>query len=199
MGQTQRMLTLAFLSPTPDDHWANRLTAHRHVSRHPFCHVELFFESINQCFSVQWGEVAGFRVKNLSNPNYRVVSLSVSVQEYNSCLEFCRSAASQGMGFDEPGMWRSWFGTVLCCVTACEPASHTKNSTYCSKIITEALQFAGVAEVDHLVPSATTPSRLYECVHLSPRMACNSVPFKRQALVMYSSMGHSSLPAAWIR
>jgi hypothetical protein len=185
----QRMLTLAFLCPTPGDHWVNRLTAKPWVSRHPFCHVELFFESINQCFSILWGETVGFRVKNLSNPNYKVVSLSVSVKEYNCCLEFCRSAAAQQIGFDEAGMWRSWFSPAFCCVAACEPASHTKNSTFCSKIITEALQFAGVAEVDRLAPSGTTPSRLYECVHLSPRMACSSVPFKRQALIMYSSMG----------
>lgn len=188
----QRMLTLAFLCPTPDDHWANRLTSSPYVSEHPYCHVELYFESLNQCFSVVWDEIVGFRVKNLSNPNYRVVSLAVSSKEYDCCLEFCRIASTHNLGFDDRGMWSSWFSHSLCCCLACESSSQQKGATFCSKIITEALQFAGVKEVDGLLPSSTTPSRLYECVRNSSRLACNSVPFKRQALMMYSSIGHGS-------
>ena len=66
-----RTLTLAFVRVTPRDHWRNRLTAA--VSRHKVCHVELHFESTNQCFSILWGETAGLRCKSLANPHYELV------------------------------------------------------------------------------------------------------------------------------
>ena len=177
VGQ-QRILTLAFLTPAEDDHRMNRLVAS--VSRHPYCHVELYFEGTQQSFSVMWGETAGFRSKNLSNPNYTLVSLCVSQKEFDSTLEFCRSAARQGLGFDERGMWASWFPRIGCCY---EPTSQQRGMTFCSKIITEALQFGGVREVESARPSTTTPSVLFECVRGSGRIACNSVPFKRHALL----------------
>ncbi len=176
----QRILTIAFLRPGLTDHWVNRLTSR--VSVHPFCHVELFFETINQCFSIVWGEIAGFRPKNLANPNYQLVSLAVSTREYDACLEFCRSAASQAILFDNLAMWRSWFHPALSC-TPCDPSSQQKGRTFCSKIITEALQFAGVREVDGILPASTTPSVLYHAVCSSPRVICSGVPFKRQALM----------------
>jgi hypothetical protein len=181
----QRILTLAFLSPSATDHWVNRLAAN--VSGHPFCHVELFFESVGQSFSIMWGEMAGFRNKNLSNPNYSLISLSVSAKEYDSSLEFCRSVANQNLAFDDRGMWISWFPSLVCC-SACEAPSHQKGRTFCSKIITEALQFAGLQEVELLSPAATTPARLFECVRRSNRIACNSVPFKRDAFVILSTV-----------
>lgn len=185
MSCQQSVLTLAFLVPNPDDHWLNRLTAA--VSAHPVCHVELYFESIDQCFSIVSGEKAGFRCKNLSNPNYQLVSLLVSSKEYDRTLEFCRSIANQAMGFDERGMWASWFPSVLCC-TSCDSCSQHKGMTFCSKIITEAMQFASVREVEGLVAACTTPSVLFASVKKSSRTACNSVPFKRQALIMCPSL-----------
>ena len=180
--QPKRMLTLAFLRPDPiHDPWMNRMTGK--ISTHPLCHVELFFESINQCFSVMWGEKAGFRVKNMSNPNYQLVSLAVSAKEYDQCLEFCNNTVQQGLTFDDCAMWRS-----MCTIGWCESHSHTKGKTFCSKIITEALQFAGIAEVESLHPACTTPSRLFQAVHLSRRMVCNSVPFKRQAMTVGASI-----------
>jgi hypothetical protein len=185
MAKQQRILTLAFLRPSPDDHWVNHLAAN--MSTHPFCHVELYFEGLQQSFSIMWGETAGFRPKNLSNPNYTLVSLTVSVKEHDASLEFCRSVCSQGIGFDNRGMWLSWIGAVATC-SVCDIPSQKKGATFCSKIITEALQFGELREVEALRPCTVTPSRLYECVMHSSRMACNSVPFKRQALVMFSTL-----------
>jgi len=172
----QRVLTLAFLTPTATDHWVNRLTSY--VGKHSICHVELFFESINQCFSIMWGEVAQFRSKNLSNPNYRVISLAVSQREYDLCLEFCRNMSTHNLAFDDSGMWRTW---LPCSV--CERSSQDAGCTFCSKIISEALQFGSIPEVEHINPCRTSPSSLYECIRASPRIVCNSVPFKRQMLV----------------
>lgn len=185
MARPQRILTLAFLHPSPDDHWINRLAAR--ASTHSFCHVELYFESIQQSFSIMWGETAGFRAKNLSNPNYSLVSLSVTAKEYDACLDFCRSAASQALAFDERGMWASWFPSVTPCCH--EPTSQQRGATFCSKIIAEALQFGEVQETLDLRPSFTTPSRLYERVRQSQRIACSGVPFKRQALMTLSTIG----------
>jgi hypothetical protein len=186
MVAQQRILTLAFLRSNPEDHWINRLTAR--VSAHPFCHVELFFESIGESFSVVWGETAGFRSKNLSNPNYELISLLVTQKEYDTSLEFCRTVSKHALRFDDHGMWLSWCAPANPCCGACDSSSSVKGITFCSKIITEALQFAGVREVETLRPSAATPSRLYSCVRHSTRMACSSVPFKRQAFIMLSSM-----------
>lgn len=191
-SRQQRILTIAFLRSEEGDHWMNRLTSR--VSKHPFCHVELFFESTNQCFSIVWGETACFRTKNLSNPNYQLVSLAVSRQEYDTCLAFCRSAASQSLSFDDLGMWRSWFPCVFTC-TACDPSSQQKGCTFCSKIIAEALHFAGVNEVQHLLPASTTPSVLFDAVSASPRLICSGVPFKRQALMQFSGIPLLVMPS----
>ena len=185
MVMDQKILTIAFLCPSEDDHWVNRLTGR--MSKHPFCHVELFFESINQCFSIVWGETACFRAKNLSNPNYKLVSLDVAPREYDTCLEFCRVAGNQQLVFDDWGMWRSWFPQSLVC-TCCDAGSQRKGRTFCSKIITEALQFAGIREVESLLPSSTTPSCLYRAVSVSQRVICCGVPVKRQALLRVSTM-----------
>jgi len=54
--------------------------------------------------------------------------------------------------------------------------------TFCSKIVTEALQFAGVNEVEHLIPCTTTPSCLYEAFMGSPRRVLSSVGYRREQL-----------------
>ena len=174
------VLSLAFVSPTPDDHWLNRLTAW--ASRHPFYHVELHLETVDKCFSIQFGDTARLRTKSMANPNYRIVSLSVSSHEYENCLQFCQAAETWDLGFDDPGMYRSWYGTGCC-----ESSSQMVGRTFCSKIITEALQYGHVPEVEHLNPALATPSRLYAAVASSPRVVCSSVPFKRESLARLSS------------
>ena len=182
----QRILTVAFLGASTGDFWENRLTCQ--MSTHPFCHVELFFESVNQCFSIAWGETACFRTKNLSNPLYKLVSLSVSAKEYESCLDFCRTACTHALAFDDGAMWRSWFPPALSC-TYCDSSSLHRGRTFCSKIVTEALQFASVSEVERVIPAATTPSVLYQALSSSPRVICSGVPFKRKALLQFSVLG----------
>ena len=187
MVASHRVLTLAFLRPSDTDHWINRLSAK--VSTFPFCHVELYFETVQQCFSIMWNERAGFRQKNLSNPNYELISLLVSPKEYDSCLEFCRTSANQQLAFDERGMWMSWclWG---CPCAACDRTSSEVGATFCSKIITEALQFAGVKEVQNMRPASVTPSRLHGCVRGSSRMACGSVPYKQNVFLAQSTLNH---------
>ena len=153
-------ITVAFVSPTPNDDWVNRLTAR--VSRHPFCHVELHFETVNKCFSILYGETARLRPKTA---------------EYDACLQFCVAAETWQLTFDDVGMWRSWYGCGCC-----ERSSRDLGRTFCSKIVTEALQYGDVAEAEHINPALATPSRIYEALRGSSRLICASVPYKRESL-----------------
>jgi len=172
----QRVLTLAFLRPTAEDPFLNRMTGI--LSSHNVCHVELHFDTINQCFSIVYGEHAGLRLKNLSNPNYELVSISVTTQQYENCLQFCRLASQWQLEFDDPAMYRSYF-----CPGCCEPSSSAAGRTFCSKIITEALQHAGIPDFINLNPAVMTPSRLMQVALRSPCRLCSSVPFKCNAMI----------------
>ena len=57
-----------------------------------------------------------------------------------------------------------------------------KGSTFCSKIVAEALQFAGNCEVEDLIPCTTTPSCLFAAFQDSQRKVLSSVPYKREQL-----------------
>ncbi len=162
-----RLLTLAFLRPALDDHIENRLTAA--MSAHGICHTELVFED-GVAFSIVQGSTAGLRARTLSNPNYETVTLSVTAAEYATCLRFCREIHNHALGFDTMGMYLCLF----------HPGCFHRNSldvgkTFCSKVITEALQHACVAEVDGLDPSSTTPSGLYHVIRGSGRRMCHTV------------------------
>lgn len=173
---TKRVLTLAFLRPTLDDPFMNRLTGR--VSRHNVCHVELHFDLLNQCFSIIYGEHASLRFKNLSNPNYELVSISVTAHQYENCLNFCKSMSQKKLDFDDHAMYRSFL-----CPGCCERRSSDVGKTFCSKIITEALQHAGVPGFVDLNPAVMTPSRLMDVAMDSPFKICNSVPYKCQAMI----------------
>lgn len=163
-----RLLTLAFLRPSPDDFLENRLTAA--ASWHGICHAELVFEDGN-AFSIVMNGVAALRPRSLSNPLYETVTLSVPPREYQACLRFCREAHNRALGFDATGMY-------LCAIHpgAClHRGSLELGKTFCSKIISEALLHAGVAEAEGLVPSCTSPSALYAAVRGSGRRTCHSV------------------------
>jgi len=174
-ARTTHTLNVAFMVPTEQDDWVNRLTAR--ASKHPVCHTEIHFETVNQCFSVSTVENAGLRAKSLGNPQYRIVSLGVTAGEYAACLSFCQAATTWDLPLDEMAMWRSYYAPGCC-----ELDSRRAGKTFCSKIVTEALQYAGVSEVAHLNPAITTPSRLYEALYRSPRIICASVPYKRRAM-----------------
>lgn len=170
-------LTLAFLRPSASDNVMNRLTAC--ASRHGICHVELVFEG-GLAFSIYHNTAPFLRQRSMSNPGYEFVSLAVQPREYRAALQFCRSAVADGYAFDNLGLYLSTVHAGACLE---KPSSQT-GKTFCSKIITEALQFAEVEEVDGLSPSAVTPSSLYAAVRDSQRRVCYCVkPAKSGAQV----------------
>ena len=173
----QRMLTLAVLRPAPDDFLENRVTAA--VSRHGVCHAELVFDN-GVAFSIQQGGTTALRQRTMSNPNYETVTLAVSPSEYTACMQFCNLSHRNQYTFDTLGMY---FSVVH--PSCFHRPSSAVGKTFCSKIITEALQFGGVSEVDHLVSSAVSPSTLYSCFRSSPRRICPSLrlaPLRLQLL-----------------
>jgi hypothetical protein len=163
----QRMLTLAVLRPPPDDFIENRLTAA--VSWNGVCHAELVFDD-GLAFSIYQGGVTSLRKRTLSNPNYETVTLAVSPAEYAACLQFCSHSHRQQYTFDTLGMYISMVHP-----RCFHRSSAAVGRTFCSKIITEALQFASVPEAGGLVPSAATPSGLYSRFISSPRRMCHSL------------------------
>ena len=174
MGYTQRVLTLAFLRPGPNDPSFNHLVAK--VCKHGICHTEIVFED-NMAFSIFAGQRVFFKQRTFSKPEYELISLSVSDKEYSSIYSFCKQAAQFNIGFTDVGMLAAYFQPRDCpCVNT--TASMHAGVTFCSKIVTEALQTAGLSEVEHLKPCATTPSCLYDSVRDSQRRLLNSVPYK---------------------
>ena len=178
MMQRQRILTLAFLFPNADDAFLNRLVAK--MSKHKVCHVEIVFED-DLAFSIFAGTNVFFRPRSFSNPDYHLISISIPNAEYQSIYNFCKSAATHDIGFSDYGMYTSYLQPRGC------PFLNTGDSvamgrTFCSKIVTEALQFAGNAEVEHLIPCTTTPSCLFSAFEDSQRKVLNSVPYKREQL-----------------
>lgn len=167
-----RNLTFAFFSPREEDHWMNKLVAK--VSKFPYCHVELYFESTNQCFSILWGSVAELRTKTLQSDCYEIVTLAVSLAEYDACLESCRQISMQRKTFDDRGMFLSYCGWNCC---------RARNSTFCSQVICDCLQAGNVYEVQRLNADNATPSQLYACIMHSQRRICASVPYKRAQML----------------
>jgi hypothetical protein len=168
MAQAQRTLTLAFLRPAPDDALMNRLTAR--ASKHGICHAELVFDG-GVAFSIYHDQSPFLKHRTMSNPGYELVTLSVSNREYKSAYGFCQSVVAEQYKFDNAGLWLASVHPGGCL----DKPSCRLGKTFCSKIITEALQFADVCEVRDLYPSATTPSRLYEAVKDSGRRMCHTV------------------------
>lgn len=174
MGYPQRVLTLAFLRPGPDDPPFNHLVAK--ACKHGICHAEIVFED-SMAFSIFAGQSLFFKQRTFSNPEYELISLSVSDSEYSAAYAFCRQAAQYDIHFTDAGMLAAYFQPKRCpCVNTA--ASLHSGATFCSKIVTEALQSAGVSEVEHLNPCTTTPSCLYDAVRDSQRKLLNSVPYK---------------------
>ena len=172
------MLTLAFVRPGEDDPTFNHIVAR--MCKNGICHAELIFED-NMAFSIYAGQKVFFRPRTLSNPKYELISLAISQSEYQNAYGFCKQSAENDIGFTDVGMLAAYFQPKSCpCINT--SASVVTGHTFCSKIVTEALQFAGVAEADDLTPCTTTPSCLYDAVKDSHRKLIGSVPYKCEQL-----------------
>lgn len=171
-----RIITVAFLFPGQGDDWFNRLVAW--ASKHPCCHVELVFED-DMSFSIFSNSNLFFKKRTFSNPEYQLVSLSVSNLEYITAYSFCTAAMSHDISFHELGIYAAY--AQPCPMLFTRPSIEA-GRTFCSKVVTEALQAARVREAEGLEPCMTTPSRLYETLKDSDRRINHSVKFKMNQL-----------------
>ena len=175
----QRIITLAFLFPSErDDSRLNKLVAR--FSKYKTCHVELVFED-DMAFSIFAGTNAFFKQRTFSNPDYSLVSVSVSHLEYSSLYTFCQSAVTHELSFSDFGMVLCYAQPRQCPIFNTAPSMET-GSTFCSKIVTEALLFAETPEAEHLIPCTTSPSCLYEAFKDSPRRIISSSGYRQQQL-----------------
>lgn len=177
------ILTVAFLFPGPEDEdWVNRLVAK--VSRVKCCHAELVFDD-QMAFSIFKGENVFFRKRTFANPEYQLLSLFVSQAEYSAAYRFCEQAHTRDVGFTDVGMVAAY--AQPCPMVNTRP-SYELGYTFCSKIVTEALQAGGVEEVEHLCPCTTTPSTLYCALRESRRLVGHTVPYKCQRMLEVGSV-----------
>jgi hypothetical protein len=174
----QCILTLAFLFPTDEDAFLNRLVAK--MSKHKVCHVELVFED-DMAFSIFAGGDVFFRQRSFSNPDYHIISITVPSSEYHAAYSYCKSAVEHEISFSNYGMYASYMQPKGCPFLNTGTSVHI-GSTFCSKIVTEALQFAGNCETEHLIPCTTTPSCLFAAFQDSQRKVLSSVSYKREQL-----------------
>jgi hypothetical protein len=175
----QRILILAFLFPNGQENpTLNKIVAK--MSKYKTCHVEIVFED-DMAFSIFAGSSVFFKQRSFSNPDYSLVSLSISNTEYNSIYNFCQSIVTHNLGFTDAGMIFSYVQPKNCPFFNTAPSAQV-GYTFCSKIVTEALQFAETPEVEHLIPCTTTPSCLYEVFKDSPRKILSSVSYKQEQL-----------------
>lgn len=174
-------LTLAFLRPLADDKWFNVLSAK--LSSEGICHVELVFDG-GLAFSIYDDRPPFLKQRTMKNPGYEFVTLSVSHQEYTAALQFCRLSVSRAYSFDQKGMLISPIHLGTCV----ERHSSELGKTFCSKIITEALQHADVSEVERLCASSATPTRLYNAIKDSSRRTCHNFLLNKQAMPITSSL-----------
>ena len=175
--QDSSILTAAFLFPEADDNDLFNLFVAK-ISRNGCCHVELVFED-DMAFSIFSKSNLFFRRRSFANPEYRLVSLNVSSDQYSKAYNFCTDAVKHDIAFNEIGIYTAYMQPCPMFYTG---SSRDEGITFCSKIVTEALQAAGINEVDDLTPCTTTPSTLYTALNYSERKIGHSLSYKREQL-----------------
>ena len=180
--QRSCVISILFLRPQPvGDAWINRLTAWLGWLFHGegFCHTEICvsYNGAQVSSSVYQGEtVCLTQVKSFANPGYVVLCMAVTNQELSEIIKFMSEAHRQKVRFDATGMYLALLPVHIC--------RSTKGKTFCSKYVTDVLQFAGIAAVQGVNSSIVTPSRLYKLLKNDPecRQMVGSVQFKQASL-----------------
>jgi hypothetical protein len=173
---------LMFYDPPDNDHLINRTV--KNIDG-PFSHVELVFPCYRKKTQVvmtgqnyqtkpiekqtrllygssifQNGTVF-FQEKEYQRDGYTSIGLRINKRMHEALVFFCQDAAARGVKFDYLGMARACLPIVL--------MPHDPMLTFCSKFVTDALQFAGIEEAKELESRITTPSALYRHVRTKLR------------------------------
>ena len=153
-------ILLLFYKPSSTDPVLNRLVA---VFDPPYCHVEMAFpERYGEepwqrdiwGSSIYQGECIFYKNRSYQRDGYVCITLEVSLLQQIKVKNYCRRQAEAGVRFNSNAMYMAYLPVQL---------MHT-NGTFCSKHITEALQYGGVVHVKDLNAALSTPSRLHKHV-----------------------------------
>jgi hypothetical protein len=165
MDTQKKLLVLAFKRPERGDPWINHLAG---WWCNGFCHVELILETVGErehlAFSIEGGGKSRMAIKTFAGQDYEYITLIVSMAEHKRVCDFCDSAAYIKYPYGNFAM--------VCAIlpSGCVSSRSSKFwGTFCSKIVTEALQKGGIEEVDTLNPSYTTPGTLHRAMQHSNR------------------------------
>jgi hypothetical protein len=199
-GDTERMnnnaVHVLFLNPARDDPVLNRITSYIGKLTHGVeaCHVELSMPH-NDGFltsSIYNGETVNATMsKKFSNPGYDVHTLMVSDIQLGKMKNMVLSVHNRKDSFDRMGMY-------LACLPVQVPRLSKKNTTFCSKYITEVLQAGGVPEVQTLNSNITTPSKLLKTLIPASRKTVGSVTHKMRSLEKGAVFSYTSIPTAQV-
>lgn len=182
----EHVIHVLFLETQPDDPWLNRATANigERVHGRGFCHVEITMPNIysgNSAYvssSIYNGETVTLtQTKTFANPQYVQHSMTVSTRELRDMLKFVNSSHERRVGFDQLGMY--------CALLPFEIRSKPENSTFCSRYVTECLQFADLPYMRELNSALVTPSKLYKILTTKNNQptVLGSVGYKQRVLL----------------
>jgi len=164
----KRKINCLFYYPHEDDHIMNRLVA---AFNGPYCHTELAFED-GMATSVLTGQEVFFCKKNYSNPNYKILTCSVTTGQYEKIRNFCENVAQKKTKFSMTSMLLSALPFQI--------ARRDENNTFCSRYVTEALQAGGVENTKKLNPMITTPTSLFKALDSDATRMIDTVPARLQ-------------------
>lgn len=149
---------LLFYKPAADDPLLNRVVA---FFDRPFCHVELAipkrvgdepWDRVMLASSIYQHQTVFLRHKTYDRKGYVSFGIEVSMAQLYKIKAFCRHHADRGTPFHRFAMYAAYLPVQLV---------HT-DATFCSKHVTQALQYADVPLVHGVNPALTTPSTLYK-------------------------------------
>lgn len=159
-----RKINVMFYTPPHTDSFLNRAVSWYDP---PYSHVELSFEDGHAC-SIFNGESVFMQQRSYANPNYDVLTIGVSHDSYLKVLTFCKKLHKQKVGFDSWGMFSS-------VIPFCSQ-SPRHDATFCSRLVTEALQQASLAALEGENSVKMTPSRLHRLIKVVPDTMLDTVP-----------------------
>ena len=184
---------LLFYRPKTDDPLLNRLVA---LFDGPYCHVEMAFsdkwgehpwERELWGSSIYQGETVFFKPKTYARDGYFSFAIEVTVPQMYKIRSFCKNQSSRGVGFSRAAMYAAYVPYYQLVTT---------EDTFCSKHVTEALQYGGVTQVENLNPSLMTPSKLFKLLTSQPAQTpiVQVIPSK-----MFAKNAKSECSAAMVR
>lgn len=185
-----RSIRVLFLRATPRDPWMNQAVSYLDP---PFCHVEVEFDAVGPAApdlfsmlsvsrapsaplatSIYANETVFLRPRTFANPNYTILTLDVTEENYQRMYRYAESCAREGVSFAATSMLLSLLPLPFSTLPA--------RATFCSAYVTALLQVGNVEAVRHATPSRMRPSTLYKLLRNAPQSSLSSVAYKLQHL-----------------